>query len=176
MNYLSKYTIPFIGLADGIHEFEYTIDSKFFAEFDCEDQYIGELPVKVVFEKKSLVMTMDLFIDGNVDIECDRCLDFYNQKIKGNSTIYVKTGNQADSLADDIIIISTDDYEIEVAQYIYELFCFSLPLKKVHPNDKDGNYTCNELMLEKIKQHTAVAEELVTDPRWDNLKKLIDNK
>lgn len=176
MNYLSKYIIPYIGLADGIHDFEFTIDKDFFSEFDCQDQYKGEIPVKVVFEKKSHIMKIDFSIEGNVELECDRCLDFYNQKITGESSLYVKIGSERDTLADDVIVVSTDDYEIQISQYIYELFCFSLPFKKVHPSDKAGNYTCNKEMLEKIKQHTAIVEEKTIDPRWDSLKKLIDNK
>ncbi|MBI9056695.1 MAG: DUF177 domain-containing protein [Labilibaculum sp.] len=174
MDYLAKYTIPFKGLKDGKHEFHYTIDQKFFEHFQEEDAYQTDVSVKVTLEKKTLVMTLTIELDGVLKIACDRCLDQMDVEISGESSVYVKFGDESEELAEDVIVISEAVNELETAHYIYELFSLSLPLSFAHPEDEDGNSTCNEEMIQKLNNHSADNEENI-DPRWNDLRKLIDN-
>ncbi|MDO9579971.1 MAG: hypothetical protein Q7J06_05315 [Bacteroidales bacterium] len=43
-----------------------------------------------------------------------------------------------------------------------------------HPDDKNGNSTCDPVMLKKLKE-LIVEEENESDPSWDELKKLIND-
>ena len=175
LDYLAKYTIPFKGLKDGKHEFDFTIDQKFFEQFQTEDVYQVEANVKISFEKKTLVMSLKFELDGRMNVACDRCLDQLELDVKGENFLYVKFGEEHEELAEDVIVLSESENEINVAQYIYELFSLSLPLSFVHPEDKDGNSTCNEKMIQKLND-LSVNEDEKIDPRWDDLRKLIDNK
>ncbi|BAX80128.1 YceD family protein [Labilibaculum antarcticum] len=174
MDYLTKYTIPFKGLNDGKHEFNFTIDQEFFEHFQKEDAYQVDASVKVTLEKKSLVMTLIIELDGKMKVPCDRCLEEFNMKVNGESSVYVKFGEENEELADDVIVISGSVNKLETAQYIYELFVLSLPLSFVHPEDEDGNSTCNEEMIQKLNDH-SVKDVQDIDPRWNDLRKLIDN-
>jgi uncharacterized metal-binding protein YceD (DUF177 family) len=49
----------------------------------------------------------------------------------------------------------------------------ALPIRKIHPNDSDGKSKCNPAMLQKLNDLRA--EEPESDPRWDQLKKLMNN-
>ena len=174
MNYLAKYTIPFKGLKDGKHEFDFTIDQKFFEHFQKDDAYQVDASVKVTLEKKTLVMTLTIEIDGKINVPCDRCLDKFDMKVRGESSVYVKFGDENEELAEDVIVISEAVNELETAHYIYELFSLSLPLSFVHKDDENGDSTCNEEMIQKLSDHTVKDEEII-DPRWNDLRKLIDN-
>jgi uncharacterized metal-binding protein YceD (DUF177 family) len=50
----------------------------------------------------------------------------------------------------------------------------SIPLRHVHPKNKDGKRDCNPEMLKKLKNYMRPESEdkPLTDPRWDALKKL----
>jgi uncharacterized protein len=173
LDYLAKYTIPFKGLNDGKHEFDFTIDQEFFEHFQEEDAYQVDASVKVTLEKKSLVMTLTIELDGEMKMACDRCLEEFDMKVIGESSVYVKFGEGNEELAEDVIVISESVNELETAQYIYELFALSLPLSFVHPEDEDGNSTCNEEMIQKLNDHSVNNEQNI-DPRWNDLRKLID--
>ena len=56
MKSTNEYLIPFIGLKIGKHQFEYTIDKKFFDEFSFDEFENCDVKVKVVLEKKATML------------------------------------------------------------------------------------------------------------------------
>lgn len=176
MNQLSKYRIVYQGLAEGKHEFEFDIDNAFFKSLEYSDIKKGELKVKVLLIKKSTFLELDFEIDGFIEITCDRCLDEYNQPISFDGKLYVKFSEKEDELAEDVICLSPLDHELDISHYIYESINLSIPLKRVHPEDKKGNITCNPEMLDKLNNYKAdePADEEI-DPRWEELRNLMAN-
>jgi uncharacterized metal-binding protein YceD (DUF177 family) len=63
---------------------------------------------------------------------------------------------------------------LKEGQHCYEYILLALPIQRVHPDDKNGESTCDPGMLDKLKEHIII-EEPETDPRWDELKKLMNN-
>lgn len=171
---LTKYTIPFKGLKDGLHEFKFDVDPEFFKFFQTEDVYQGEGTVNVAFEKKTLVTSLRFELKGKLTVACDRCLEELILDVEGENFLYLKFGEEHEDLAEDVIVLAESENEINVAQYIYELFTLSLPLSFIHPDDEEGNSTCNEEMIQKLND-LSVNEEDKIDPRWNDLRKLIDN-
>jgi uncharacterized metal-binding protein YceD (DUF177 family) len=63
-----------------------------------------------------------------------------------------------------------------VAQYIYEMMVLALPSKRVHPGIEDGSLDSDILKkLEELSPERKKKNEN-TDPRWDDLKKLLIDK
>lgn len=176
MNQLSKYRIVYQGLAAGRHNFEYEIDDKFFESLEYSDIKKGSLKVNVDLDKKSTFLELDFQIDGSVELTCDRCLDEYNQPVNFEGKLFVKFTEMEDNESDDVIILSPNDHELDISHYIYESINLSIPLKRVHPEDEEGNYTCNPEMLERLGNYNIdePADEDI-DPRWDDLKNLMAN-
>ena len=52
MEVFKEFTIPFVGLKDGEHEFLFTIDNKFFNHFEFTDFKKALLEGKMVLNKK----------------------------------------------------------------------------------------------------------------------------
>lgn len=175
MNQLSKYRIVYQGLAEGKHEFDFQVDNMFFENLEYSDIKSGDLKVNVLLNKKSTFLELDFQLNGSVDLTCDRCLEHYKQPIEFESRLFVKFSEESGS-AEDVIYLSPADHEIDIAHYIYESIKLSIPLKRVHPEDKNGDVTCNTEMLEKLnyyKTEQPADEEI--DPRWDDLRKLKAN-
>ena len=181
MNYLSKYDIAFKGLIAGDHHFEFECDDKFFDKFENSEVKLGQVDAKVKLTKQSTLMILEIAVKGTVELMCDRCLDNYQQKVKNKSKLFIKFGKEAEEMSDDVIVITTDEYHINSAQYIYELIILGLPIKHVHPNDKKGNITCNPEMVKTLNKYLVEEEDIQdeeppVDDRWSELKKLLDNK
>lgn len=180
MNYLSKYEIPFKGLKEGNHQFKFELDDRFFEKFENSEVEKGILKAKVNLTKQSTLLILEMAVKGKVELMCDRCLNNYQQKIKNKSKLFVKFGIEAKEMSDDVIVIPLDEYHINAAQYLYELVILGLPIKHVHPDDKDGNSTCDPEMVEKLNEYLVDEEDFEEkhpiDDRWNELKKLLDNK
>jgi len=180
VKYLSKYEIAYKGLKEGVHRFDFELDDKFFEEFENSEVKKGSLKAKVLLTRQTTLMILELSVKGTVELLCDRCLDYYSQKVNSKSKLFVKFGQEEEDDGDEIIIISYDDYQINVAQYLYELVILGLPIKRVHPMDEMGQSTCDPEMLKKLEEYlveesSGEVEEPV-DERWNELKKILDNK
>jgi uncharacterized protein len=180
VDYLSKYTIAFKGLKEGDHLFDFDIDDKFFGRFENSEVAKGSLTAKVKLTRQSTLLVLKMEVKGTVELQCDRCLDNYLQKVKNKGQLYVKFGEEEEEIGDEIIVIPFEEHQVNVAQYLYELVILGLPIKHVHPADSEGKSTCNPEMLEKLKEYIIderdEEEQSPVDERWSELKKLLDNK
>ncbi len=179
MKPFKEYTIQFVGLKLGKHHFEYQIDKKFFEEFEYDEFNDVNVTVDLLFDKKTTFLELNFKISGFVNVNCDTTIEPYNQNVEGEFELVVKFGEAYNDENEDILIIPHGDYEINVAQYIYEFIILSMPTKRVHPGIADG--TLKSEILEKLEQLSPKGLEEKekteeTDPRWNTLKKLLTDK
>ena len=104
----------------------------------------------MTFEKKTTLLELHFQILGDVNVNCDITNEPYNQEIKGDFDLVVKFGDEYNDDFEDIVILPHGEYEINVAQYIYELIILSMPAKRIHPGVEDG--TLNSDILEKLEE------------------------
>ncbi len=177
MTQLVKYNIAFKGLAEGSHEFEYLIEKKFFEFFAGGIADDGIVNVKVTLEKQSALMVLWFHVNGTVKIQCDRCLDLFDQPIESENKIFIKNGEENFDEGDDVVWVGQGDNQINVAKLIYDFIILSIPIKHIHSEEPKGKNNCNPAMLERLnKIETSDSDIKETDSRWDELKKLLDNK
>jgi uncharacterized metal-binding protein YceD (DUF177 family) len=168
------YAIPISGLKEGRHTYDFRIGKEFFEHFEESDIKDGDLMVSVEAEKRSSHADLTILIAGTVSIPCDRCLGFFPHPLNCGNRLLIKFGRTFDDSDPDIITVPADENELDMAQYFYEYILLALPIQRVHPTDSNGKSTCDPGMLEKLKEH-VVTEEEKSDPRWDELKKLMNN-
>ena len=171
----SFYNIAFRGLSQGKHIFEYEIDGTFFSEFEGSVVDEGNVNVRLVLEKQSTLLILNFDFEGQVKVQCDRCLEMYDQAIKGSNQVFVKFGDKEFEDGDDVIWVSAKDNQLNVAQLIYEFICLAVPIKRIHAEDENGNSTCNPEMIEKLDKY-IVKNEGKNNPAWNDLKKLLNNE
>ena len=179
MDKLKDYTIAFKGLSDGQHEFIYNLNDAFFGQFESSLVETGALKAKVGLLKSQTMLSFTFEIRGTVESVCDKCLGALEIPVRYKGKLLVKFGAEYDEPSEDIVVIPHDDSEINVAQWLYEFICISLPIRHVHQKDKDGKLACDPEMLEKLNQYLVVdkPENEVNDevdPRWAALKNLVD--
>ena len=179
MRELKTFTIPFVGLKLGKHQFEYKLDKTFFDFFEYQDFNEADIVVDLELNKKTTLLELHFDISGHVNVNCDVTNEPYNQEIKNTFDLVVKFGDDYNDEEIDLLIIPHGEYEVNVQQYIYETIILSVPSKLIHPGVEDG--TLQSEILEKLeelspkeKQEKKDNEEI--DPRWNTLKKLLTDK
>jgi uncharacterized protein len=168
------YTIMLGGLKEGRHNFDFEINNKFFELFEESEIKEGELHIEAELDKRSNHYDLTIRIKGMVKVECDRCLEMYDQPIICENKLLIKPGKSRDDSEADMLTIPADEYDLDISQYIYEFVHLALPLKRVHPPDNKGNSTCDPEMLQKLSEY-AIDVEKKRDPRWDALKELMND-
>lgn len=180
MKNTKEYLIPFIGLKLGKHHFEYQISNAFFEIFDYNEYHDSNIKVNVVLEKKSTLLELSFKHKGVVNVPCDLTSEDFDLPIKGKMKLIVRFGEEFNNENEELLILPHGEFEIDVAQYIYEMIVLSVPLRRVHPGIKDGSLKTealiklNELAVKEEKK--VIREEENIDPRWDKLKQLLTDK
>jgi len=166
------YVIPFRGLKEGEHQFEYIINNTFFEVYQYEDILDADINVHLNFIKKRTLLELSFVANGEVQVTCDISNELYFQPIEGSLDLVIKFGEVYNNDNEDILIIPYGDFEIDIAQYIYEMLVLSLPVKKTHPGLIDGTLKTDILdKLEELQPNKEQNNKSI-DPRWDKLKGL----
>jgi len=169
---LKEYLISYKSLEYGEHTYSYKIKDSFFEEDDDTEIIGANLDVEVLFNKKNTHIEIRFDIKGTVVLNCDRCLEAFDNDLEIQQTIYVKFGEGNSNEDENLYILPESDNEINLAEFIDELIVVSLPMRRVHKEDEDGNPTCPNNMLDYIKNIKNEGSEI--DPRWNELNKLRD--
>jgi uncharacterized metal-binding protein YceD (DUF177 family) len=77
----------------------------------------------------------------------------------------------------ELIYLHPNDFQVEIAQYIYEFVILSLPIRRVHPDGDNGETLCDPVMIKKLEELRYHGDNLdePDDPRWNELRKFIGN-
>ncbi len=164
-----EYIIPVKGLDIGVHRFRINIGNSFFESMDFADIKKGDLTLNLSVEKESNLMVFNFKLSGTVNVQCDRCLDYFDQNIAGNFKLIFKNSDHYEEITDEVINIPSEESRIDISRYLFEFINLMIPIKKVHANDEFGNSTCNPEMLEKLEEYKVRKES----PQWKNALKSI---
>ena len=182
MKGLKEYSIPFKGLKEGKHNFDFELNNEFFEEFENSEIKSGEVKAQVQLTKRTQFLQFDFEMQGRIDTTCDRCLDDLELEMEYSGKLYVKFGDEEEEQSDELIVIPHEEHQFNLAQYMYDSIMLSLPYQRIHPEDEDGNSDCAPEMLERLNSHLIeeeieeeIEEDEDIDPRWADLKKLLNN-
>ena len=146
---------------------------NYFSKTDVEK---CSIEVKLDFDKRENFFLLNFYIDGWIELVCDRCSDPFQQEVFGDFEVAIKFSSDENievNEDEDIVYISKSDDIIDVSNLIYEFVVLSIPLRSVHPDNENGSSNCNEEVLKKLK---IIEEKESTDPRWAVLEKLKNKK
>ncbi len=165
MESLIAYTIPFSGLKDGLHLFDYQVNKAFFECFPETLITDGDFQVHVELDKKPNVISLLIDFNGTIDITCDRCLEMMKLPLNGTNQLLLKYSEESREEAE-IVYISRDLETINIGKYIYEFICLAIPLIKTHDLVLDEE--CDESMRSflEIKDNSTPED----NPLWNQLK------
>jgi uncharacterized metal-binding protein YceD (DUF177 family) len=173
-----EFEIAFVGLKPGVHEYNYSIDDRFFEAFQQQDFRNCKAHVKLHLEKNSSFMMLRFEIGGQLDVTCDRCNNNLPLELWDEFSITVKmvedpeimNGQEDDP---DVYYISRGESHLDVASWIYEFVNLSIPMQKTCGYEKmDGPY-CNREAIEMLKKMDA-GDMPKENPIWKGLEKFKD--
>lgn len=172
-----EFSIPFSGLKQGKHKFEYKINNEFFESFEYLEFNDATIEVEVDLNKLSTMLELEMNAKGMVNVYCDISSEPYDQSIEAQLELVVKFGDEFNDENDEILIIPHGEHQVNISQYLYEMLVLAVPSKRVHPGVLDG--TLKSKAIEKLEELQPKEEKEIkgdSDPRWDALKKLITDK
>ena len=129
--------IPLNGLAAGKNEFTVHAGKDFFEAFENEEILDADLQIRILVEKSGRYIGVDCDIEGEVTVECDRCLELLRMPIDEQVRLSVKFGEEESSeMGQDsereVIFVKDDDAELDMSQIIYDYACLALPMQRMH--------------------------------------------
>lgn len=182
MKNTKEYLIPFVGLKQGKHHFEYQLSNAFFEIFDYDEFENSDIKVNVVLEKNSSMLELVFQHSGTVNVPCDLTSEDFDLPINGEMKLIVRFGEEFNNDNEELLILPFGEFEIDIAQYMYEMIVLSIPLRRVHPGVEDGSLKTealdklNELQVKEQEEEKEEEKEENIDPRWDKLKQLLTDK
>lgn len=186
-----KYKIDLKGMRTDTCKYEFVLDNLFFANIDGPEVQKGKVNVVLLVKRTSRAFELNFQTEGVVWVPCDRCLEDMEQLVNSTDKLLVKFGREYAEEGDNLIVIPEEEGEINVAWFMYEFVALAIPMKHVHAPGK-----CNKTMTSKLSKHLRTTpddeseeafipeeetnlmndeEESQIDPRWEELKKILDN-
>ncbi|WP_026897000.1 YceD family protein [Daejeonella oryzae] len=175
MKPLKEYRIPFTGLKMGKHEFHFEINDAFFAEFEYSLVKSGNLKADLELDKQETLLILNFNIQGQLNFSCDVCLADYpsNISIEERQIVKFSGDENLEDNTDEIVVLTKNDFEIDVSKLIYEYITLSVPY--INRCDDEGNTQwCDKEMIAKLDELSGENEQETDndDPRWEALKNI----
>lgn len=148
-----QYIVDFTALRDGNHEYCFKLDDAFFESPDKIELRGVQLEVLMLLMKQASTIDLSFKIKGSVELECDRCLEKYNGLIEGEHYAHIQLGGSIEDQDEDIILLGAQESSFDAEPLIYDFVILSLPMRRVHPEDANGNNGCDPLMFAKLNSH-----------------------
>lgn len=197
MEHDKDFKIPFIGLKLGKHNFEYQIGKEFFESYGFDDFDDITSKIAVVLEKKQTMLEVSFHQDTVLTVPCDVTNEIFDLPCTSDFKLIVKFGDQYNDDNEELLILPFAEFQVDLAQYIYEMVVLSIPVRRIHPDaqtDEDLEEELDDLfgfggLDDLITDYDDDSEEEETedqdeevntneniDPRWDKLKQLLTDK
>lgn len=164
-----EYLIPIQGLSIGIHEFDFKIDQKFFAQFE-KSLVDGIFDAHLIVEKQSTLLNLEVSFTGLEKTACDRCLANISIPTDGIGRLVVKYAED-ERMEGDIIFIRPGSASFDVAPFFYEAIVLATPIVKKYDCENDNPRPCDNKVLALIDQSSSELEEPKEEDIWSALKK-----
>ena len=172
-----EFKIPFSGLKQGKHNFNYQIDNTFFDSFGYDEFNAANINLDVVLNKTSTMLEVDMEASGTVNVNCDITSEPFDQPIDAGLHLVVKFGEEFNDEDIEILILPHREHELNITQYVYEMLVLAVPQKRIHPGIEDGTLESEVLdRLKELQPKEKRSNKEENDPRWDELKKLLTDK
>ena len=171
MSKTKAFSVKFIGLKDGIHNFQYPLSQSFFESFKYFDFNSVGINVDLELVKKPTMLELNLKGSGNVNINCTLTNEPFDYQINSKLNLLVKFGDSYDDENDELLVLPYGSHSIDLDQYFYEMIVLSMPIRNVHPDVENG--TIDSEILNRLKEFDINKEKNSNfDARWDKLKEL----
>jgi uncharacterized metal-binding protein YceD (DUF177 family) len=156
METFEEYLIPIKGLEPGVHLFDFRLRDDFFAEFEESPIEVADLTVRVILDKRETMMLWAFEVTGKVNTFCDRCMEAIQLPLHASHDLVVKYGPKGEK--GDVVYIPINEPDFQLAPYLYEFSCLSIPMVKVYDCQNEDPPPCNFEVLDRLEADEEQAD------------------
>jgi len=173
------FEIAFVGLKPGVHEFNYSIDDRFFEAYQQQDFRNCKAHVKLLLDRKSSFMLLRFEVGGKLETTCDRCNSNLPLELWDEFSITVKMVEEPELMNEqeddpDVYYISRGESHIDIADWVYEFVNLSIPMQKTCSYENMDGPHCNRSAMDMLKKLGTEENEKKENPIWKGLEKFKD--
>lgn len=162
MDALKQFSIPIKSIGNKTHQFDFQVDKDFFSCFEDSLIQDGEFNIQLEIDKRTNVMDLKFIVDGSFQTECDRCLANIQLKVVGEHDIIARFGEVPEEEDPEVIFINPLAHDFNIAKYVYEFICLSIPYSKICEGDDQP------LCDETVQGYLGIEEEQDDNEEPDN--------
>ena len=176
------YDIAYVGLKQGIHEYQYQVNDKFFEAYQQQDFRNCRANIKLTLDKQNGFMLLKFEVGGALEVTCDRCGSAtLPMNLWDEFNVVVKLAEEPDKMNEteedpDVYYISRGENHLYVADWIYEFVNLSIPMQRMCSEEKMGSPYCDNDVLDMLsKGENEDQPNSSENPIWKGLEKLKKN-
>ena len=109
-----EYIIPFSGLKQGTHSFDFVLGEKFFQQFDFEEFISTQIQVTVQLNKMSTMMEFAFAAQGSVRVPCDVTGELFDLPIQATLDLVVKFGEEFNDENESLLILPHMEHQVDI--------------------------------------------------------------
>ncbi|HLF65256.1 MAG TPA: DUF177 domain-containing protein [Saprospiraceae bacterium] len=175
MEALAAYVIPVSSLRSGRNELDFKVDWRFFRYFEVSPVQQGSFDITVFFDKYTDHWHLYFDVRGQMDTECDRCLAPISLPVSGNYELFVKFDVEKKDVerSAEIIYVSRETRQLDIAQFIYEFIVLSIPVKRSYDCENETNPPCDKEMVARLERQGAEMSNEALSEMSEMLKKML---
>ncbi|MCQ2345144.1 MAG: DUF177 domain-containing protein [Paludibacteraceae bacterium] len=138
MDTTQEHIIDLDKLEIGKYSFDFRLNNDYFTAIEKTELLGGNVAVKAVLDLRNSDYSLDMQVNGVVQVTCDRCLDSMDIEVNAN--------DRFDS--------EEEEHSVNLNWLAYELIVINLPL--VHSHQEGG---CNPQMAALLQNHLCCTAE-----------------
>jgi len=175
---LNLFTLTFVKLTNGDHQFTYEVNDSFFDHFGNHEISGANVLFNAKITKSDSMLVIDLNGAGSLKSTCDRCLDSLEFCVNPTFKViaHLNSSEEETVLGDDLnlqlIYLRSSDFQLNLSSSIYESFLPCIPMVKTCEIMEGKN--CDDTVTSMIDRGNDNVTSV--DPRWDKLKQLLNKK
>jgi uncharacterized protein len=171
MEALAEHTIPFAGLKEGAHAFDFVLGEAFFKATEMEEYEMGgDVNAHVDLDISEHLLIAQISVSGYLNVPCDHCNAPMRQPVKGDQRQIFKLTTETGIDDEELVALDVSAHEVNLTHYFFECIALHLPIRHVHPTGQ-----CDP-EVDQAFQNINVDPEPEPDPRWNVLQDLKNKK
>lgn len=119
------------------------LTDRFFADLEQEEISGGDVHTHITVRASAgNIYKVEIELEGEVTVPCDRCLDPLALSVNATETIKVKDANPEECDDGEILYLNAGLPTIDLSWQLYEIIVTALPMQRMHPEGE-----CNQDMI-----------------------------
>ncbi|MFT6809511.1 MAG: hypothetical protein ACJA01_002748 [Saprospiraceae bacterium] len=145
----SELVIPYLGLANGLHNYIYIVDQHFWKGFETSKISEGQMEVDIIFDKLDGLVTLSIECNGAYKAKCDRCVAEIMIPMQFEDTIIIKI-QEASGEETEVTFMDPKTSHIDLAPLIYESIHVHMPIISLKNCEEDDYKGCDQEILDRL--------------------------